>query len=662
MCQTPHFSPIRRASLLALLTVAAQAAVLAQAPADATARGVVGHGVSASQGSAAPAEDITVGLPKFLLVVPGGKVEMGLTIDELADAASQVTMPARPDMAMKLAQAKVKTAIRRSASLLGHTTTTVEPFLLGKWNVKNNEYLTFVERMRAQQKKMRVPFHWWRFGRKDDFEQKLEAINKEFPKDDFAVLNYWERYGDSLPYKVATEKGESIADMPVTYVTFAEANAFAASLGMRLPTEAEWLRAARGDQRPLWPAGSQAFGEPVLKALQQYNSRDQVLKPTGTVAAATGPFGHLDMHGQIWQFISSIGLTPISGKESFDAEWKKVGKHKVAALLESQPVWKSNVALAKGGSFLSFQEPIQLLVDARAPIGLSDVLEGLGFRLAKSLRPGYDLLYSLLRGPFNRGLLAEAQDFDLALQVGAERYELGADGFPTSYQAITFAPVNWLSNDKAMDVTKLLERAQVSPVLIGTLATTEPLAEPDVAAGHYSVQFRRAGMPRELLDALKIAHKEVQAEKKRQEKSKTAKPATEEGQEPAAARPWEAVIKKFGITEQDLADAAHVTDLKFVRIDGQTISTEEDAFLLSGLEGKVLAVIKGTNKKPAVGNAFEPELELVGDAKGNMVAKFRIGMPLKVLDTKRFADFPLVVTLKTTPPSAEKPWRLQSAK
>lgn len=654
-------------SLLGIASLALGAPLLAQVPADASAKAAGGSaangraagGSAGSQGTPnAPAEDVTAGLPKFLHLVPGGKVEVGLTIDELFAVASQAISPARPDMALKMSEEKVKTTMRRSALLLGHTTVDVQPFLLGKWNVKNSEYLAYVQHLRAAGKSVRAPFHWWRFGRKDDYNQKLVEINKEFPKDPEGPVRFWERYGHELPFEVKDEQGNAIGEMPVSFVTHADANAFAGWLGMRLPTEYEWMRAARGDGKNLWPAGAESFGDPLLKSLQMYNTRDQKAKPTGTVAAAAGPFGHLDMFGQIAQYVADLGLEPLAGRDAFEAEWKKVAKHKVGNLLELKPVPKNNVALTKGGYYQSFQNPELLLIDARAGVSTIDVLEGVGFRLAKSLRPGYDMLFSLLRGPFNRSLFGENQEVDLALQAGAERYELGADGFPSEYHAVSFAPMNWLSNDRNVDLNKLLERAQVTPLLVGVLATTEKLVDPAVPPGIYSVQYRREGMPRELTDAIKAGHKELQDLKKR--KAKSGEKA--EGEEAPKKGPWLEVITRYGLTEKDLEEAQHATDVKFIRVGATQVSTESDMFLLSGLEGTVVGVIPGTNKKPALGNAFQPEAHVAADKQGRLQMALRFGTPLKVQDPKKFADMNLVLTLDLPAPSAEKPWRVQSAK
>ncbi|MFM1874097.1 MAG: hypothetical protein RL398_3519, partial [Planctomycetota bacterium] len=99
MRQILSLAAARKPSFLSLLSVAVFAAVgAAQAPADASAA----KGAGAAQGSPSPAEDVTAGLPKFLQMVPGGKVEVGLTIDELFSVASQAISPGRPEMALKM--------------------------------------------------------------------------------------------------------------------------------------------------------------------------------------------------------------------------------------------------------------------------------------------------------------------------------------------------------------------------------------------------------------------------------------------------------------------------------------------------------------------------------------------------------------------------------
>lgn len=639
-----------------------------------------------SNGNATPPEanrGALAGLPDFLLLVPGGTVEMGMTSDALINSAAQVVSPTRPKPAdaAKISAEKLVTAMRRSASALGKRKVDVEPFLLAKWPVKCGEYESFVLSRRNQGVKVRVPFHWWRFGAADHYASVLPEIAKQFPKDPLGPLLYWERHGADVPYALKDERGQSIADHPVTYVDYREANDFAAAFGMRLPTEAEWTRAARGEGANLWPWGKAAketdvFTEEALKSLQIFGSRERALKPVGSVSAGTGPFGHLDMFGQVWQLVSGIGYRPINGADPFAAEWKELQKDKVGALMQSPPAWKDDRALGKGGCYLSSGEPIQLLVDARAPVQTIEVLEGLGFRLAKSPRPGYDLLYSLLRGAYNRTAFAADQDIALDRQVGAEKYDLGPDGFPTAYHAVSFAPVDGLSADKNVSLEKLLEQSVATPFVVGTFATTTPLVEPTAPAGHYTVLFRKDGMPRELVEAIKQGHKELAAKPKPKEKEE--EPAEDDGDGKPEGKPkdektgkgkgkakeqerkgsWREVIARFGITEQDLAPKEAANGLKFVRIDGMEVPTDHDCFLLHGPEGKIVGVVRATNQKPAHGTPGASTLSLEADPKGRALARFVFNAPLCLQNPKKVVSFVFAPTLDRPLPGADAAWRL----
>lgn len=598
------------------------------------------------------------GLPDFLLPVPGGPVEVGLKADALIQAACEVVNPRRPDTAPKISASKVTTLMKQSASLLGQQKVEVEPFLLARTPVTCAQWERYLIEKRKLGK-VRMPFDWWRFGREDDYNDKLKEISLQFPGSDDGPLLYWERHGADLPYSLQLKNGTSFADWPVTFIDYREATEFAAWLGMRLPTEAEWTRAARGDGKHVWPwaTGQQAqdaYTEEALEELKLLKSSDKRRKPVGTVAAGAGPFGHVDMFGQVWQFVAGLDYRPINGEDAFKGEWKRLQKDKVGALLTAPPLWRDNYALGKGGSYLSGGEPIQLLVDARAPMLTIDVLEAVGLRLAKSMRPGYDLLYSLLRGVYNRGRFAVDQDIDLTQQVGAERYELGADGFPTAYHAVSFAPVNWLSQEKSSDLGKLLEKTQAEPMLIGTFATTVPLAEPALAAGHYSVLFRKEGMPRELTDAIKAGHREMAA-LARNPKKDDAKDK-DDGQDKKGG--WREVLARFGLTEADVAPKEAAHGLKFVRIDGVEVATDRDCFLLHGNEGKVVAVVPAPNQKLAIGRPVTPELLLEADAKGRAVAKFRTGSPATSRDSRRIVEMPFWVTLDRPAPVGDSAWRL----
>jgi formylglycine-generating enzyme required for sulfatase activity len=649
-----------------LLTSAVLSSLLQPAIAQAPANANAAAGAKAVE--AAKDDPRLQGLPTFLRPVPGGLVEMGLTAEQLIASSCQTAYPIKPQDAAQKAQEKVITGMRRAALLLGTKKVQVDGFLLAEWPVTNAEYERFVARRRANGEKVRPPFAWWRYGRKDDYDARLEDINRQFPKNSEGPFLYWEANGHELPYALVDENGKSIANHAVTTLTYRDAVEFAGTFGMRLPTEAEFTRAARGDGSHRWPWGrtmADSFSEAGLQFLGLNSMAGQKPSDVGKFEGCAGPFGHKDIFGRIWQFTSGVGYGPISGREAFEVQWKLLQKDRVGALLQGAPIGKDDMVVCKGGSYLSWSEPMQLLIDNRVALQTNEPQPSVGMRLAKSTKPGFDALYSKIRGQYNRGAFVADQVLDEAAQVGAERYELNETGFPVAYHTVSFMPVNWLSNEKNTDINKQLDKTHSGPLLLGTLYTTEPLRSPALAPGLYTVLYRKAGMPRELADAIKTGHKELLAAKK-------AKPA-KEGEEKAEPKddgkeakksPWRELVARAGITAEDLL-GPDGGSLKIVRIDGVEVSTETDCFLLmGGIEGRIVGVVPATNHKPANTKPFVNELLLEkqgGNDKATAdkaVARFRLAIPVRAGDARTLAEFRLQLPLECEPPSASKVWRL----
>ena len=617
----------------------------------------------------APAAATAVGLPSFLLPVPAGKVQMGMTIEQLVGAASQAINPRRPDQAAKEVE-KLALRLRQTASQLGMETRDVPEFLLGNSPVTNKQWKAYMERMAANGVKVRPPFHWWRYGRKDDYDAKLVDINTEFKGDGkLGPVLYWERHGETLPWDLKDENGKPIDDLPVVYISRKDAVRFAEWIGMRLPTEEEWTRAARGDGTNVWPWGNNKelgdkYQEKVLELMKLANNRDRHLNPVGSVAFGTGPFGHVDMSGQVWEFVGGNGFGPITGQKVFGEEWKKTQKDKLGMLLKDVPVWKSELFVVKGGSFLSSGDPIQLQIDCRVGVPNDEVIEGLGMRLAKSLKPGFDLLISLVTSDYNMDLFETGvadQKVDFAAQTGIERYVLDAAGFPTEYHAVSMAPVDWLTSEKNGTLTKLLERSQTTPLLLGTLAVTDPLAVPKMPAGLYSVAFRAEGVPKELKEAIKLGYKEVQAEIKRKER------AAKGGEAEAAAEPelkktdWRIVLTRYGLTDKDLEPKGADTDLKIVRLGTLEVPVEHNTFVFFDNKGKWMAACKAQDLVAGTLSAGEVLFGTGKDGKtehAKVELKFRV--PL-LKDQKKAVEYKLDLLLEQGPPAAGETWRLPVA-
>jgi formylglycine-generating enzyme required for sulfatase activity len=91
---------------------------------------------------------------------------------------------------------------------------------------------------------------------------------------------------------------EGEEDLPVTFVTWAAAAAFAAWEGKRLPTEAEWEWAAAGGlARPQYPWGD---AEPSARRVNFSGSG--LARPVRVGSYTANGYGLFDMAGNVWEF------------------------------------------------------------------------------------------------------------------------------------------------------------------------------------------------------------------------------------------------------------------------------------------------------------------------------------------------------------------------
>jgi ergothioneine biosynthesis protein EgtB len=180
----------------------------------------------------------------------------------------------------------------------------VQDFAIDRVPVSNGDYLEFMRDNGY------TDFRWW-------FSEAWYSVQTE----SWHAPLYWELNGGEWFIRdfSGLNPVEDKLDEPVTHVSFYEASAFAKWAGKRLPTEAEWEKAARvrrGEVTQLrFPWGDD---NPTLSTANLFENDLWGVAPVGSFPAGQSAYGCHQMIGEAWEWTTSDYVPYPGFKAAFD--------------------------------------------------------------------------------------------------------------------------------------------------------------------------------------------------------------------------------------------------------------------------------------------------------------------------------------------------------
>jgi formylglycine-generating enzyme required for sulfatase activity len=128
------------------------------------------------------------------------------------------------------------------------------------------------------------------------------------------------------------------ADFPKVAVSWFEARDYCEWVGGRLPTEAEWVRAARGDDKRVYPWGNEVPDCEKANTLDENTGKLCVgdTAPVGSYPQGASPFGVMDLAGNVWEWT---------------ADWYHKNYYSISPEINPQGPEQGGMKVVHGGGF-----------------------------------------------------------------------------------------------------------------------------------------------------------------------------------------------------------------------------------------------------------------------------------------------------------------------
>lgn len=420
-------------------------------------------------------------LPPGLVTIPGGRTRIGSQVKEIERLLS--IDPNSQNYAGALF-AETPQHEREVAT-----------FLYGLTEVTNEQYAHFVRATAAQ-----PPFEWGQKAIARAAEEFLEgqakareeATTQGLPLPEPVTFNprqWWSENWKGQEWSVPP--GDELR--PVVFVRHDMAEAWLRWAGLRLPREEEYQRAVRGDSDRRYPWGDTWDDERYAATILL--KRKGGPYPVGSFPQGSSRQGLHDLAGNVWEWTSSRYIA----YPGYQSRVLTFGYGTKARQVNALSAFDSGALVIVGGSFQNGN--LVCRASTRRPTPEDTASEALGFRPARSLRPGADLARFVLEKeltPIWRPDGGSNPDYFLAGgSIALERWwtvpgtaAQAPAGYTciSGYLGVVFCPVQQLPVHDPQAFAKLEDEP------LGFLHSTVDLEQPALPRGTYLVRTIKAGV------------------------------------------------------------------------------------------------------------------------------------------------------------------------